>query len=557
MREIKFRNLETWFPVFTLIILGSGILSSIGLFELRAEEPRRALVSLEMMLSGNYINPQLHGLPYYNKLPLFNWILVLFFKLFNSSSEWVVRLPSVLCFIGTAMLIYFLGKKFMDKRAGLIAATFFLTFGDLMFYGSVVAGEIDLFFTLVIFLQVGTIFLFGRKGSFWKMYFLSYLFMSIGVMTKGLPAIAFQFFSLIAISIFMKNFRVLFSMKHLAGIFVFVFALGGYFYTYSLSGDWLTLLANTINESAKSSVVEYGIIDIIKTIINIPVRLLFQLLLPWSLLFFLLISKKIREKIWSNELTRFSILFIILNIVVYILSPGTRNRYLYPFFPFFAILLAFLFENYFTRQEKLAGWIDKIWNILLLLICLGSVGLIFLPQLRILHGFYVYYTIFILCFAGIIYYYYFGNLKPYFRLWLFILAFVLVRFEYNAFYLRYLNNEVLSCKSCTKEMLEITREEPIYLTGSPRYLETTLGIGPVLFENLNTRIEYPTRLPFQIPYYYTSLTGKIMNYKKDGLLPGEYYLTVSNDLPEGKVVEIYRFECSALKDEYVLFQLAE
>ena len=39
------------------------------------DEAIRSLVALEMKLSGNLITPTLHGEYYYNKPPLYNWIL--------------------------------------------------------------------------------------------------------------------------------------------------------------------------------------------------------------------------------------------------------------------------------------------------------------------------------------------------------------------------------------------------------------------------------------------------------------------------------------------------
>ena len=64
-------------------------------YQLIFEEPRRALVALEMLLADNWIFPSTNGELYYNKPPLYNWILIGFFSLLGKT-EWVVRLPSIL-----------------------------------------------------------------------------------------------------------------------------------------------------------------------------------------------------------------------------------------------------------------------------------------------------------------------------------------------------------------------------------------------------------------------------------------------------------------------------
>ena len=55
------------------------------------EEPRRALIALEMLYSGDYLTPTIMGELYFAKPPLFNWIIIVSAKLFGSFSEMAVR----------------------------------------------------------------------------------------------------------------------------------------------------------------------------------------------------------------------------------------------------------------------------------------------------------------------------------------------------------------------------------------------------------------------------------------------------------------------------------
>ena len=66
-----------------LVMLIASLLSHLGYVSLRAEEPRRAIVSIESYENLNFIVPTIHEEIYYNKPPLYNWIITLFYFIFQ------------------------------------------------------------------------------------------------------------------------------------------------------------------------------------------------------------------------------------------------------------------------------------------------------------------------------------------------------------------------------------------------------------------------------------------------------------------------------------------
>ena len=130
---------------------------------------------MEMILSGDYLHPQVNGSAYYNKPPLFNWVQVGFFKLFGSFDEWVARMPSLLSFLGMCLAVYFLARTYINERAGVTAGLMSLTSADILFYGSVNSGEIDLFYSLVVLLQVASIYHFSETKR-WLLVFYAHIF---------------------------------------------------------------------------------------------------------------------------------------------------------------------------------------------------------------------------------------------------------------------------------------------------------------------------------------------------------------------------------------------
>ncbi|MFT5512964.1 MAG: 4-amino-4-deoxy-L-arabinose transferase-like glycosyltransferase, partial [Bacteroidia bacterium] len=149
---------------------------------LSADEPIRALVAIDMMLNGNYVSPKMNGFWYLNKPPLYNWILILFFKTFRSFDEWVMRLPSILSLLAFGVLIFRVVKRHLvDTKFAWIAAIATITGGNLWIY-SAYLGHIDITYSVVSFLQIYLLFYFGSQNKWNKAFVSSYGLAAIGFM---------------------------------------------------------------------------------------------------------------------------------------------------------------------------------------------------------------------------------------------------------------------------------------------------------------------------------------------------------------------------------------
>jgi len=70
-----------------LVLLLPALLLRLGYMPHIDDEAIRALVALEMRWSDNWVTPTLHGDYYYNKPPLWNWLLALLFGMTGSEAE--------------------------------------------------------------------------------------------------------------------------------------------------------------------------------------------------------------------------------------------------------------------------------------------------------------------------------------------------------------------------------------------------------------------------------------------------------------------------------------
>ena len=91
------------------------------------DEPRYGEVAREMRASGRYLVPHYNGRLYTQKPPLMFWAMAASGVLLGELDETAVRLPSALAAIGSVLVVYALGRRLFDRRAGWLAAMAFAT----------------------------------------------------------------------------------------------------------------------------------------------------------------------------------------------------------------------------------------------------------------------------------------------------------------------------------------------------------------------------------------------------------------------------------------------
>jgi 4-amino-4-deoxy-L-arabinose transferase-like glycosyltransferase len=334
-----------WLPILLILFL-CGLFIHLQKLELSAEEPRRATVALEMIESGEYIVPHLYGIPYYNKPPLHNWLIAGTMQISNSRAEWTVRLPGILSYLLTGLLLFLAMRRFIDERVAIWSAVLYWFSADLLFYASIFSGELDLFFSLLIFANALCIFNIGNSPNKLIWWLLAYILLAAAVMTKSWIALHFHFFALIGWMLLRKSFKSFFSLAHLIGLCLFVVLLSAYFVTYNSEGNLKMLLLNSLVE-AGSKVSEDGNglwTNMLKRWISFPLTFL-KITLPASLLLLLLLKNKSSALLKKNAFLAFSFLFVVVNIWPYWFFIELHDRYLYAFVPFVVVICVHIWSE--------------------------------------------------------------------------------------------------------------------------------------------------------------------------------------------------------------------
>lgn len=523
-----------------------SVIFNLGYTELDGEEPRRALISIEMLHSGNYIVPTLYGWEYYNKPPLFNWILSGFMFITQSTKEWVVRLPSLVFFLLWALTHYYFTKKYISASTALLSAIFLLTGGELYFYGLQNGGEMDIFYAFIVYLQVISLFYFFEKRNWLLLFIASYFFCAIGFLTKAFPSVLFQGLNLFALILYAKSFRIFLKWQHLAGILVFLLLVGSYFYAYSLYSSPQRLLINLLNESIRKTPLSEESGNFWQNIINYPVRM-FTGLLPWSFIPFLLFLPKPKPSFWSNPLLRFSILFIICNIWVYWFFGVVKLRYSYMFYPFMTLFFAVIFDHYckFLNLNKVLKYVGFAFILLL-------IATLLLP---VFFEFEIFPFIIVISFLAFFIYKYFNTQTN--LIWFFAAGIIIVRFSYAALYMPIMDENRKSTKYRIplKQAAAFIGSDTIRFYAKPDTLPISIDLKFFTFRRENILV--PPEIFKQVPYYYYQASKKLVNM--DSVIQNnQYYFSYMPYIKDSSIIQKhFTFYDSRMQSDFILFKRRE
>lgn len=514
-----------WGIGLLLVLYVLSVVCNLGMLELEGEEPRRAVVSLEMMHSGNYFNPTLFGWPYYNKPPVYNWILIGFIQLFRASSEFVLRLPSLVFYLLWAGVHYQFVKKHMSRQWALLSAFILLTSGDIYFYGLGQGAEIDVFYSFVVYLQAIAIFHYYQQAHWLRLYIVSYLLCALGLLTKGFPSVVFEGLTLVALCLYARSAKPLLRWQHLAGMGVFALVTGSYFWVYSLQGNVEHLLVNFLNESLTKSAIGERSDKVFEKAVAYPF-LLFKLVAPWTLLLFLLFVKKVRMQVWQNPLVRFSILFIACNLWIYWLTGQPKARYVYMFAPFAAVVFVQLLQSYVATHAAPFDRVLKGFAGLFVVVSIALYVLPFVIDLNPIASIAVATLLAVFCWRYL-------KASADLRIWFFIGGIMLLRMVYAVVFIPFQDKGKAYYEAPVVAAAQAFGRGPLAYWAPPDTF--VVRIETKLFAFKADTLLVPPHIHPQIPYYYYRHTGQLMRYDS-AYVPARNQVSFARHL-QGRIID--------------------
>lgn len=179
------RSSSAWWHIILLtalaVIAFFPWLGSVHLFDW--DEINFAEAAREMLVTGDYSRVQINFEPFYEKPPLFFWLQVLSMKIWGIN-EFAARFPNALFGIFTLLTLYFIGKREMNGRLGLLWALMHLSALLPHFYFK--TGIIDPVFNYFIFLGIYSLVrLLDKPFAHVKWAWMGGLSIGLAILTKG------------------------------------------------------------------------------------------------------------------------------------------------------------------------------------------------------------------------------------------------------------------------------------------------------------------------------------------------------------------------------------
>jgi 4-amino-4-deoxy-L-arabinose transferase-like glycosyltransferase len=312
------------------------------------EEAKRAIIAQEMLLSNNYIAPTIYSRDYQRKPPLHNIAIALLSSDDGDVSRRSARMVSILSVLIIGIAVYLLMVNEDQKRAFIAALLAAGSYQVACEFGS--TAELDVFFAMLVTLSF-VIYMKFPKSSIALV--LSALLMGASVITK--------FFG----PLFFYPGIILYLILNSEGRWRGFGRLGIHFLlSLAIPALWIFLYFKQVDPESfvKTAAFEANaragtsILDFIKHFFEYPFRI-FAVLFPGSLIL-IAAFKKNRNR---DSLYKISLYLFVISLVIFTLMSSSRDRYMIPAFPFFAIVAAYHFN-----LEKAPGKMLKLISLGLL-----------------------------------------------------------------------------------------------------------------------------------------------------------------------------------------------
>ncbi|MFP4471290.1 MAG: ArnT family glycosyltransferase [Bacteroidales bacterium] len=457
------KNKPVYLYLSGIVLLIPALLINLGHLNIfmAVDEATRALVALEMMITDNFITPTINGEYYYNKPPLYNWILVGLFSLFGFD-EFVMRLPTAVSLLGFGFTVFYFVKQELGIRAAAITAFAFVTSGRILFWESLL-GYIDTTFSWVVYSGLMFIHHFFKQKKFLHLFVVSYFFMAIGFMMKGLPAIVFQGITLLVVFLSEREFRKLFSWQHVAGAMAFIIPVGIYYLIYNQYNSLENVYTTLWNESTNRTVVNQGWVLTFQHLYLFPVQMLYHFL-PWTLLIAFTFRKGFWQKVWQNKFIKFNLLVVLFNIIPYWTSPDVYPKYIMMLMP----MVFTVFVYFFLKNKAQRGKASHILEMILLgaaaVLTVAYLALPFVPDFQDVPG-RIIISILLFLLSGFFTFLYFKIKSS--RLVIFAILLIIGRLAFDWYVWPQRAAQYTEFEQSARKVAEITGQEPVSYYDAP------------------------------------------------------------------------------------------
>lgn len=343
-----FGNSAPWYCLAAALLV---LIGWLGGHPIWTQEYRWQQVCLHMLATHDYFHPYLDGHPYYDKPLLSYWLMLAMTPFSGGLTLTALRLPSVLAAGLTLYSVFFIGRFYVNRTTGLLAAWLLLTTFYFVFWGRVASADM----LNVAAIVGGVAWLLARQERLWqwRSQVGFWLVVVIGALLKGLIAPVLLAVIMLPWLLQEKRYQ---AFWHWRSLLLAVLAMALYLSPFILSN---VLLPHHYQENGLQQVFQENIVRFFKPFdhqggiqtyfIYAPVYLL-----PWTPLWLMAVVKTIRQ--WRHmPFAGRWLMWASVSIFVFLsLSGSRRSYYILPMVPFAVLQMAYCWQ-----QGSVYSWVKS------------------------------------------------------------------------------------------------------------------------------------------------------------------------------------------------------
>lgn len=188
-KAIKFIN--TYPELFCILLLTVScvlfLFFGLGAYPLMdVDETRYAIMARDMAHAYNWNNLMLNGAPFLEKPPLYFWLVGASINAFKAFTPFVVRFPIALITSFLVFFTYYLGKRAISRKYGMLSALILLSsiFFLLLAHVAIIDMVLTVFMTSAIYFSFLTHFCEEKNKKYY--WFGFYVFVALAFLAKGI-----------------------------------------------------------------------------------------------------------------------------------------------------------------------------------------------------------------------------------------------------------------------------------------------------------------------------------------------------------------------------------
>lgn len=341
---------------------------NIGSYALMdVDETRYVSMARDMFHSKNFLTLYLNGDYFFEKPPLYFWGECLSFAIFGKVNEFTARFPVALYGSLCTFLVYFIGKRIVSRRYGIISALILATSLEYVILAKFAILDI------VVTTCIGFSILFGFMTQFGKhkmiYWLLFYAFSGLAVMAKGIPGFIVPFASMFFVTIANKSFKEVFKPKYiLTGFALFLLIILPWHIIMFKLHDPLFfdeyIMKHHINRFFSSSEINrgepfyfyfltvlWGLIPWVFSGIAVGIEKIKEFYIKKQPLKSYLKCFDITNMSNAQKLFYFATITAVVTILFFSASSTKLVTYILPIYFFTSIIMGFIWENYIFNNK--------------------------------------------------------------------------------------------------------------------------------------------------------------------------------------------------------------